>query len=65
MESKNLKKRDINELNFKTETDTKTSKTNLWLMCTLFYVEWMVNRELLYSTGNYSILCDNLYGEII
>ena len=27
----NLKKKDTNELIYKTETDSQTSKTNLWL----------------------------------
>ena len=83
MESKK-KKNDANGLIYKTETDSQTSKTNLWLlrgttgregwtgslelayahywnwhmhavgigMCTLSYMERMVNRDLLYSTGN-------------
>ena len=28
---RNLKKNDSNELSYKTETDSQTSKTNLWL----------------------------------
>ena len=31
-------------------------------ICMLLVMEWMLNRDLLYSTGN-SIFCDNLYGK--
>ena len=60
-------KNDISILNYKTETESQTSKTNLWLpkqgmrgrngmgfgidRCTLLYMEWIVNRDLLDSTG--------------
>ena len=60
----NLTKKDTNELIYKTETDSQTFKTNLWLpkgtgcgegmdwrfgigMCTLLYIEWMVDGDLL------------------
>ena len=64
-----------NELIYKTETDSQSSKTSLWLpkgkggegmdwkfgtgICTLLYMEWMVNGDLLHSTGNstqYSVI---------
>ena len=64
------------ELIYKTETDSQTSKANLWLpkckgegrgmdwgfglgICTLWYMEWMVNRNLLCRIGNsiqYSVI---------
>ena len=67
MESK--KKNDTNELIYKTEIDSQTQKTNLWLpgarlggggivrefgidMYTLLYFKWIINKDLLYSTGN-------------
>ena len=62
----NLKK-NTNELNYKTETDAQTQKTNLWLpkgkggdklehginKCTLPYIKQINNKDLLQSTGNY------------
>ena len=63
-----LKKKDTNELIYKTETDSQTQKTNLWLpkwkagggineqftinTDTLLYVKQKINRDLLYSTEN-------------
>ena len=32
--------------------------------CTLRYIVQLANWDLLYSTGNYPIFCDNLYGKI-
>ena len=69
-------KNDTNELIYKKETDSQTSKTNLWLqkgmcigggmdwgfgigICTLQYMEWMFNGDLLYSIRNstqYSVI---------
>ena len=34
-------------------------------ICTLWYVEQLANRDLLYSRDFYPIFCDNLWGEII
>ena len=36
-------------------------------ICTLLYMDGMVNRDLLYSTKNstQSIVCDNLHGKIV
>ena len=64
-----LKKKDTNELIYKTEADSQTQKTNLWLPkgkeCgrikwefvingyTLLYIKQINNKALLYSTGNY------------
>ena len=67
----NLKRKDINELTYKTETDSQTSRMFLWLpgegcgqgivresgmdMYTLLYLkylEWIINKDLLYSTWN-------------
>ena len=31
--------------------------------CSLWYVEWLANRELLYSRELYPIFSDNLYGK--
>ena len=64
-------KNHTNELIHKTETNSQTLKTSLWLqkwkgvgegwigICTLLYMECMVNRDLQYSTGNsahYSVM---------
>ena len=63
-------KYDTNELIYKTETDSQTQRTDLWLprrrgdggrmdwefgisRCKLLYTEWINNKVLLYSTGNY------------
>ena len=61
-------KYDTNELIYKTETDSQTWRTDLWLprgrgegldwefgtsRCKLLYIEWINNMVLLYSTGNY------------
>ena len=63
-------KSDTNELIYKTETDSQAQKTNLWLpkgkggggginqefgnnIYTLLYIK-LVNKDLLYSTGNYT-----------
>ena len=64
------KKKDTNELIYKTEIDPQTQKTNLWLpkgkdvgginqefginIYTLLYIKQITNRDLLYSTGNYT-----------
>ena len=32
-------------------------------MYTLLYLKWTTNKDLLYSTGNCSILCNNLMGK--
>ena len=61
-------KYDTNELIYKTETDSQTQRTDLWLprgaggggvdwefgisRCKLLYIQW-INKVLLYSTGNY------------
>ena len=53
---------------YRTETDSETQRTDLWLLgggggsgmdgefgvgrCNLFHLEWMSNEVLLYSTGN-------------
>ena len=64
---------DTTELIYTTETDSQTLKTNSWLperkgrvvlevvvgMCILMFMEWVVNRDLLYSTENsirYSVI---------
>ena len=56
----NLKRNYTNELTYKTETESQTSKTNLWLqgwggegivrefgMDTLLYLKWITKRDLL------------------
>ena len=64
------KEDDTNELIYKTEADSQTSKTNLWLpkwerggginweigtdIYTLLYIKQITNKDLLYSTGNYT-----------
>ena len=63
------KKNDTNELIYKTETDTQTQKTKLWLpkekggrinqefginIYTLLHIKQITNKDLLYSTGNYT-----------
>ena len=63
------KKKDTNELIYKTETNSQTQKTNLWLpkgkvgvrgqdfginIYTLLYIKQTTNKDLLYSTGNYT-----------
>ena len=64
-----IKKKDTNELIYKTEIDSQTQKTDLWLSregggggkgwefgvsrCKLVYIEWINNKVLLHSTGNY------------
>ena len=61
---------DTNQLIYKTETDSQTQKTNLWLpkgkgeginqefginIYTLLYIKYQIaNKDLLYSTGNYT-----------
>ena len=61
-------KYDTNELIYKTETDSQTQKTNLWLpkgqrgesdklgdginIYTLLYIKQITNKDLLYSIGN-------------
>ena len=66
----NLKKNDTNELIHKTEIDEQTQKTNLWLpkgkvggginkefgmkTYTIIYIKQINNKDLLYSTGNYT-----------
>ena len=62
-----LKNNDTNELIYKTEIDPQTQKTNLWLpkgkggginqefeinIYTLVYTKQIINKDLLYSTGN-------------
>ena len=32
---------------------------------TLLYLKWITNKDLLYSTGNWSILCNNLNGRVL
>ena len=70
-------KYDTNELIYKAETDSQTSKTNLWLpkgkhwwgggisqefginIYTLMYIKQIINKDLLYTTGNstqYSVI---------
>ena len=65
-----LKKNDTNELIYKTETDSQTQKTEVWLpkgiargaknqefginRYTLLYIKQVNNNELRYSTGNYT-----------
>ena len=62
-------KNNTNEFVDKTETDSQTQKTNLWLpqgkgggewnqeyginRYTLLYIKQIKNKDLLYSTGNY------------
>ena len=62
-------KYDMNELNYKTGTDSKTQRIDFWLprgqwvrgmdwefgvsRCKLLYIEWINNKVLLYSIGNY------------
>ena len=57
-----------NELTYKTETDSETSRMSLWLpgrrvrgrghrefemsMYTLLYLKWTTNKDLFYHTGN-------------
>ena len=63
----NLKKNDTNELIYKTETDSQTQETNMvtkrkgWHKLeygikrgTLPNIKQINNKDLLYSTGNYS-----------
>ena len=68
----NQKRNDTNELSYKTERDSQTSRTSLWLlgkawgeaivrecgmgMYTLLYLKWITNKDLLSSTGN-SVQC--------
>ena len=69
-----------NELIYKTETDSQTSRTYgyqrgqmgaginwgfVFGIFMLLYMGWMVNRDLVYSTGNSTQFCDNLYGKRI
>ena len=62
-------KYETNELIYEIETDSQTQRTDLWLprgwggggmdwefgisRCKLLYTEWIDNKVLLYSTGNY------------
>ena len=62
-------KYDTNELIYETEIDSQTWRTDLWLprgkeggtvcwefgisRCKLLYIEWINNKEILCSTGNY------------
>ena len=62
-------KYDTNEFIYETETDSQTSRTDLWLprgwggggmewelgisRCKLLYIGWINNKVLLCSTGNY------------
>ena len=62
-------KYDINEVNYKTETDSKTQRIDIWLprgqgvrgmdwefgvsRYKLLYIEWMNDTVLWYSTRNY------------
>ena len=64
----NLKSNDTNDITYKTETDSQTSRMSLWLqgegwwegivkeyvmgMYTLIHLKWIVNKDLLYSTWN-------------
>ena len=61
----NLKRNDTNELTYKTETDSETSRRSLWLLGGrmgerdnygvwdgLLYLKWITNKDLLYSTWN-------------
>ena len=66
------KKKDANELIYKAAIDPQTQETNLWLpkgkeegginqefginIYTLLHVKQVTNKDLLYSTGNYTIL---------
>ena len=62
------KKKDTNELIYKTEIDSQTQKTSLWLLrgkveginqefgvkiYTVLYIKQINNKDLLHSTGNY------------
>ena len=63
---RNLKRNDTHELTYKTERDSQTQRTNLWLqegrrgevrefgmdIYTMLYLKWINNKDLLYSTGN-------------
>ena len=63
-------KYDTNELIYKTETDSQTQRTDVWLQggrwggggkdwefgisrCKVLHTEWINNKVLLDSTGNY------------
>ena len=62
-------KYDTNELICKTETNLQTQRTNLWMLsraegrvinwefcisiCKLLYIEWIINKDLMYRTKNY------------
>ena len=66
----NLKENDTNELIYKTEIDPQTKKTNFQSpkgkrggginqefgvnVYTLLYIKQITNKDLLYSTGNYT-----------
>ena len=70
-------KNNTNECIYKQKQTHRFLKTNLWLpkgtgwgrdelgvwtgIHTFQYMEWLVNRDLLYSVENYPIICDNLY----
>ena len=65
----NLKRKDTNELNYRTEIDSQTQKISLWLpkgkaglginqevginYYTLLNIKQITNEDLLYSTANY------------
>ena len=68
----NLKRHDTNELIYKIETDVHTWRMDLWLpggmmsrrdrdfrrdRYTLLYLNWITNKDILYSTGNSAQLC--------
>ena len=69
VESKEKKRKDTSELIYMTEIDTLTQKANLGLpevknggmnqkvginIYTLLYTTWVINKDLLHSTGNYT-----------
>ena len=68
-----IKKNDVTELIYKTEIESQASETKFWLprgkgginsdsriyLYTLLYIKQIINKDLLYSTGNgiqYSVL---------
>ena len=68
-----------NEPIYKTETDSQTWRTDLWLLWgehgmnwefgvnrrKLFHLEWISNEVLLYRTGNYIVSWDRTWWNII
>ena len=72
----NLKRTDIHGLTYKTERDSQTLRMSLWVsgarmgkrevrefgmdLCTLPYLKWIINKDLLYSTWNSAVLPGSL-----